>query len=254
MRVVTPILAALSFMTRIAPARVYEDAVFARTIKYFPLVGIVIGVLVTSPFYFGFLRGHPWLQAWILLGLGLWITRGLHWDGWADVFDAWGSGAQGDRFWEVMKDSRLGAFGGMALFMGLAGQLLLLHNALESRAYAAIVWAFVLGRGTCAATAYMGRGLERPGGLGRTFLSGATPLVLALVVAQVVGLGFMTRPVELLAPALIVAFLGVIELSSLSHKMGGMNGDFLGAAVIWGELAGLMGYTAVSGIPHLVGG
>ncbi len=251
MRVVTPLVASLSFLSRIAPARVYEDAVLARTVKYFPLAGLVIGVLVTLPFYLGFLRGHPWLQAWTLLMLSLWITRGLHWDGWCDLFDAWGSGARGERFWEIVKDSRLGAFGAMALFMGLAGELVLLHGLLQDRAYEAVVWAFVLGRGTAGALACAGRSLARQGGLGRTFLPGATPWALVLVTAQVIGLGLLTRPVQLMAPALAVAFLGVVELWSLARRMGGLNGDFLGAAVIWGELAGLVGWTAVSGIPHI---
>lgn len=248
MKVVTPLLAAMGFMTRIAPARVYEDEVFAATVKYLPLVGAVIGALVTAPFYFGFLRGHAWLQAWLLLLLSLWITRGLHWDGLADIFDAWGSGARGDAFWDVMKDSRLGAFGGIALFMGLAGQLVLLHNAMLLKAYEAVAWSFVLGRATCAWTAFMGRGLERESGLGRTFLPGADWRAVVLTAVQVVGLGLLVRPPATMIPALAVAVLGAVELGSLARRQGGMNGDFLGAAVIWGELAGLMGFTAVSGV------
>ncbi len=251
MRFVSPLLAALSFLSRLGPARLYDEATLAATVRYFPLAGAVIGALATAPFWLGFLRGHPWLQAWLLLLLSLWLTRALHWDGWADVFDAWGSGARGERFWEVMKDSRLGAFGAVALFMGLAGQLFLLRNALGAGAFGAVAWSFVLGRGTCAATAYMGRGLARGQGLGRTFLAGATPWALLLVVAQVLALGLAVQPRVALAPALAVAFLGVIELSALARRMGGMNGDILGAAVIWGELAGLMGYTAVSGLPLL---
>jgi len=250
-KIATPLLAALSFLSRLGPARIHDDATLAASVKYFPLAGAVIGALVTAPFFFGFLRGHPWLQAWLLLVLALWATRALHWDGWADVFDAWGSGAHGERFWTVMKDSRLGAFGGVALVMGLVGQLLLLHNALEAGAFGAVAWAFVLGRGTCVATAYMGRDLARGQGLGRTFLAGATSWALLLVVLQVFGLGLAVRPEIALAPALAVAFLGVVELSALARRMGGMNGDILGAAVIWGELAGLMGYTAVSGLPPL---
>jgi adenosylcobinamide-GDP ribazoletransferase len=250
-KLVSPLLAALSFLSRLGPARLYDDATLAATVKYFPLAGAVIGALATAPFFFGFLRGHPWLQAWLLLVLSLWLTRALHWDGWADLFDAWGSGARGERFWEIMKDSRLGTFGAVALFVGLAGQLFLLRNALEAGAYGAVAWAFVLGRATCAATAYMGRNLARGHGLGRTFLAGATPWALLLVVTQTLVLGLAVRPDVALAPALAVACLGVVELAALARRMGGMNGDFLGAAVIWGELAGLMGYTAVSGLPLL---
>ena len=120
MKILTPLSAAMDFLTRLAPARIHDDATIAASVKYFPVAGMVVGTVCTAPFALGVLRGHPWLQAWLLLCLNLWITRGLHWDGMADIADAWGASGDTQRFWTVIKDSRIGAFGGMALVLGWA--------------------------------------------------------------------------------------------------------------------------------------
>ncbi|BBD09626.1 adenosylcobinamide-GDP ribazoletransferase [Desulfovibrio ferrophilus] len=242
MKVITPFMAAMDFLTRLAPARIHDEKTIAASVKYFPLVGLVLGGLLTLPFALGLLSGYAWIQAWLLTGASLWATRGLHWDGWADLFDAWGSGASGDRFWEIIKDSHIGAFGVMGLIMGMGGQVLLLHEALAAKAFGTIAFSFVLGRGLCVGLAYCSKGLSRSAGLGKLTLQGATlpSLIFALALTIFVGLGL--RPLHALAPALMISLLGMVELHTLARKSGGLNGDFLGAAIIWGELSALVGW------------
>ncbi|NJB68138.1 adenosylcobinamide-GDP ribazoletransferase [Desulfobaculum xiamenense] len=233
--------AAFGFLTRLAPPRIYDDKVFAATIGWFPLVGFVLGTLLTAPFALGVLRGQPWIQAWLLLGGSLALTRGLHWDGWADLFDGWGSNAQGQRFWDIVKDSRTGAFGVIALVMGLSGQLLLLHQALAAEAYTAVAFAFILGRSLAACTAFCGRSLVRAGN-GKLFLAGATVPVILLVIAQTLFAALFVIPPITIIPTLCLCLLGLVELVTLARRNEGMNGDFLGAAVIWGEISALLGW------------
>lgn len=241
MRVLTPLTAAVEFLTRLAPARIRDEATIAASVKYFPVAGMVLGGLLTAPLFMGLLGGHPWAQAWALLCGSLWLTRGLHWDGVCDVFDALGPGG-GQRFWEVLKDSRTGAFGAMSLVMGLAGMLVLYHEALAAGAYGAVAFSFVFGRVLCVAAAFSGRSLSRGGGLGSMTLAGATggtlctALLLGLAAAPVV------RPASALVPMLALGILGLVEIRSLAGRVGGMNGDFLGLAVVWGELAALLGW------------
>lgn len=242
MMVLTPFMAATAFMTRLAPARIHSDEDMAAAVKYFPLVGVVLGGLVTLPFHLGLFATSPWIQAWMLAGFSLWATRGLHWDGWADIFDAWGSGERGERFWEILKDSRIGAFGVMALVMGLGGQILLLHEALAVKAYGAVAFSFVLGRALCVGLAYTGRKLARGGGLGRLTLAGATPWALLVALGLVLVTAPAMRPVIGLAPGLMIGLLGLTELNALARRAGGLNGDFLGAMIVWGELSALMGW------------
>ena len=235
---------ALGFLTRLGPAR-RMDGGFAAALFWFPAVGLILGGLLAGPMALGFLHGHAWVQAWVVVGGSLMLTRGLHWDGWCDVFDAWGSGARGERFWEVIKDSRAGAFGVMAICMGLFGQIFLIRSALAMDAWQAVAYAFVQGRVLSVAVLFAGQGMLRPG-LGSLFGNGARQWVLGAVFLQGVAAALWLLPAPAVALAVVLALPGYVELRSLARRQGGMNGDFLGAAVIWGELSALLGFVLAS--------
>ncbi|MEG6551942.1 adenosylcobinamide-GDP ribazoletransferase, partial [Desulfocurvibacter africanus] len=112
---------ALAFLTRLVPARLGKPEDLAAAMAWLPAVGLVLGGLLVVPLALGLFSATPWVQAWLLVIANLWATRGLHLDGLADVADGWGSGADGQRFWEIVKDSRLGAFGAMGLLLTLTG-------------------------------------------------------------------------------------------------------------------------------------
>ncbi len=239
--VITDFVLAAGFLTRLAPSRVVQPEELGRSLSYFPLVGLAVGLVLTVPWLLGLAVEHPWLQAWLWLAGSMYITRGLHWDGWVDLWDAWGSGAQGEHFWEVLKDSRMGAFGGMGLFMGLTGQLLLVHHACQGQAWGALIWAPVLGRTAAPILAWTGRGLQRPG-LANAFLCAAQAWRLLLVMGLAAFAGLLLVPGKsfLLAWALLLA--GLMVLTRLAKHQQGLNGDFLGAAIIWGELSVLLAF------------
>ncbi|MEW5774086.1 MAG: adenosylcobinamide-GDP ribazoletransferase, partial [Thermodesulfobacteriota bacterium] len=202
--------------------------------------------LLAGPFWLGLLPRSPWAAAWLALLGSLWLTRGLHWDGWADLCDAWGSRATGERFWQILKDSRTGAFGAMGLFMGLSGQLLLLHHCLGWGLYAGVGYCFVFGRGLAVGLMALNRDLSRPG-LGAAFLPGATPGRLAAAAALTLGPGLWALPAPSLAAALLLGIFGLSELTALARRHGGLNGDFLGCAIVWGELSVLLALVLTSG-------
>lgn len=235
---------ALGFMIRLGPARAVEGG-FAHTLFWFPAVGLVLGGILAGPVALGFLRGHTWVQAWLVVGGSLLLTRGLHWDGWCDVWDAWGSGARGERFWEIIKDSRVGAFGAMSLCMGLFGQIFLVHAALAMDAWQPVVYAFVQGRALSVAVLFAGQGVLRPG-LGSLFGQGARQWMLLAVVLQAVAAALWLLPIPGPALAVLLALPGFVELRALARRQGGMNGDFLGAAIVWGELSALLGFVLSS--------
>lgn len=240
---------ALTFLTRLGrPIPVTPDDL-GRTLPFFPLIGLVVAAGSVGPVYvlhlLGVGRGLPWLLALILCGCSFIITRGLHWDGWADIWDAWGSGTTGDRFWEILKDSRLGAFGALGLFFGLAGQLILIEHALLTRQWIVLLWAFVHGRAGAVFLAQAGRSLARPG-LAQAFLAGAGPIptLLALIQTLALGLACLSWPRMMLA--LSLTGLGGLALYLLARKNSGLNGDFLGAMMIWSESAALLSLIPVA--------
>ena len=235
--------AALSFLTRLGPPRIVPADVFPRTLSWFPLVGLVVGALAVLPCALGLFGEYPQLQGWVIVGASLWLTRGLHADGLADIADAWGSGAAGERFWAILKDSRAGPFGVLGLVMGLGGQVLAFGLLAGQGRLGAACWCFALGRLAGLAALAVCRERARPG-LSALFAPGATrgALALAACVTAVAGL-VLDSPFGMLKGALAAA-VAVWLLARLSAKKNGFNGDFMGAAIVLGELAGALGALA----------
>ncbi|KAB1440774.1 adenosylcobinamide-GDP ribazoletransferase [Pseudodesulfovibrio senegalensis] len=244
MNMIRNFLNTLGFMTRLAPARVVPDNELFASMPLMPLVGLILGLVLAAPWKLGLLAGHPWVQAWLVVMLGAWLTRGLHHDGLADIFDAVTTHAGPERFWEVVKDSRCGAFGVLALVGLMAGQMVLFHALLQAQAFAALAFVFVFGRFGSVAFAYMARDIARPG-MGSLLMQGATftGTTAALVLTIVLGLLGMPPLALLLAFALLGCVL--FSLHSLARTVEGANGDFLGAATVLAELCAALAAVAL---------
>jgi adenosylcobinamide-GDP ribazoletransferase len=229
----------LSFLTRLIPAQAAEPQEFTSCLAWFPVTGLILGGLLVLPWSLG-LTGNPWLSAWILAGLSAWATRGLHLDGLADIADAWGSGAEGEKFWAILKDSRVGAFGVMGLVLAVAGQIAVFGTALGRDLPGLVIWSFVLGRTAVVVLAWLGRDLARPG-LGRLFAAGATGKTAAWAVVQALVLGWLLAPAKGLVLGCLLTGAAVFWLWRLAKAKAGLNGDFFGAVVVIGEIAACLG-------------
>jgi adenosylcobinamide-GDP ribazoletransferase len=231
----------LGFLTRLAPSRVISKEAMNRCMRYMPMVGALIGAVVVLPFGLGLFADAPWVQAWLMVAISIFITRGLHMDGLSDVCDAVTTHTDPERFWQVIKDSRSGAFGVLGLIMALTGQILLFHEMADQNAFTAIAWAFILGRAAAVWLGYHVRHLTRPG-LGKLYIDGASlGVALASTLFTFVAGLFMAGVFPTIAATAIVT-LTLLALYRLAAKVQGANGDFLGCAVILGELAAGLGY------------
>jgi len=228
-------LVALTFLTRLGRAQITSSEAISRSMYMYPLVGALIGAILALA---TLLPLSSWVLAWGLAGLNLYLTRGLHWDGWADLWDGWGSGAVGERFWEIVKDSRVGAFGVMGLILGFGLQAALLERAAALHIWPALLFAPAFGRFGCLALARLGRALSRPG-LGQNALSGATTPALVLGGGTAL-LAATALPATHLALSLTLAVIPLAALLRLARRQGAVNGDFLGAAIIACELCALL--------------
>lgn len=114
-------LGALWFLTRL-PAPQFQSFTgegLDRSAKYFPLVGIFVGSCCAAVFV---VAAQVWtgpLPALLAVAAGVAITGAFHEDGFADFFDAMG-GATREAQLAIMKDSRLGTFGVIALGFAIA--------------------------------------------------------------------------------------------------------------------------------------
>jgi adenosylcobinamide-GDP ribazoletransferase len=236
-------LAVLGFLTRLGPAAIIDRPTLSAGLPYFPLVGALLGLLACAPWAAGLFAGQPWIQAWITAVLLAWLTRFLHLDAICDLCDAAGPAASGERFWEIVKDSRAGAFGAAGIALVLAGQIVLLEPLLAKRAYGAVIHALALGRLAPLAFMAMANVPFRPG-LGQIFAEAFSLGRLAAAAALTLAVGLAGAAPAGLALGWVLAGLALIPLLRLSRRAKAINGDFLGAAIVLAELAGLLGAAA----------
>jgi adenosylcobinamide-GDP ribazoletransferase len=114
------ILIVFTFLTRI-PLKInftYGAEDMGKTSRYFPLVGLVIGLIVATVLYALNIIDHQ-LAAILALLTGVFLTGGLHLDGFIDTADGIFSARTRERILEIMKDSHVGAHGVTAVFVFL---------------------------------------------------------------------------------------------------------------------------------------
>lgn len=251
-------LDALAFLSRLAPPRPCNARTLAACLPWFAPAGLVLGCLYALAAWL-LLRllsawsattlssGPVWLAvalaAWLWLALELWTTRGLHWDGLADLGDACGSGASGARFREILKDSRLGAFGALSLLLVFSGQWLALAWHMAAGHWLLLILAPAWGR-ACAVWLAASAPPHNPASLGGLACAGinvtlrrlyrlAGFLLICLLAAQ--GLSLWQC---LLLPG--AQWWLTRRLAATARRQGGLSGDFLGAAIELGQLCFLL--------------
>lgn len=231
MRVLYSLMAAMSFLTRLpvpGVSRVDLAAVLPVSMRWFPVVGLLLGVVAAGVSSLV----HSSLWGFVYVLVLLWLTRGLHWDGFADLCDAVGSGTTGERFGTILKDSRLGAFGGMGLVAGMGGLTILAQNA----PLLALVLAPMAGRALVMPLMVLND--SRPEStLCRLMQPGAS--IFWGCVHTVLVTGLLLAAFGITRTAILVGLLGGIVwwLTALARRTGGINGDYHGMAIILGEMA-----------------
>lgn len=117
----------LSFFTRIPIGKFikYDEKNFVKGLKIYCLVGLVIGIFLSLGFFIGDFLQNDYIKGLIITIIYIIITGGIHLDGTADTSDGFFSGRTGDRVFEIMSDSRIGAFGVISLILTIASQIIL---------------------------------------------------------------------------------------------------------------------------------
>lgn len=241
-------LDALSFLSRLVTRPGQTERRFQDCLPAFAPAGLTLGLLWTAlalaALCFAVAAGVsaalcPFVAGWIWMLALLWTTRALHWDGVADLADACGSGTTGERFWQIMRDSRLGAFGALAVCSGLAGCLLLAAAHLEQGNWALLALAPAWGR-SCSLLLAASAPPQGGGSLGKLVCSAMTPRLVRqqrIWLATIVLLVWLTGvPVPQMLLLLAGQWLLQNKLRRTALAHGGLSGDFLGATI---ELAQL---------------
>jgi len=241
-------LCALQFMTRLPTPRLtgFQPDWIARSAPYFPVVGWVVGAISATAFLAAsqFWPGLP--AAIIAIVAGLLVTGGFHEDGLADTADGLGGGQTPARRLDIMKDSRIGSYGVLALWSVLTLKAVLL--ATMSPWQGALALVLIHGAGRAAASVVMAS-LAYVRAPDEAKL-GPSPMAVRpyeAAIAVVLGVAPMIlwpSPAQA-AAGLVLATIGAVGLALLSRRLiGGSTGDVLGGVEQLAELGLLLGFAA----------
>lgn len=237
-------LVAVQMMTRVpvrfaAPPTAGE---LARAAAWYPLVGAGIGAVAAGA-HWALVRAHlPSLAPWAALAAAIVVTGAFHEDGLADTADGLFGGHDRARRLEIMRDSRVGTYGVVALVLVLGAQVTALGALPAALAWRALVVAHALGRAAALPLTLLPYA-RAEGGLGASVAQRVPAAALGF--ALVTGLG----PLAILPWPLALAAAGAAGLVALagawrfSRDLGGITGDTLGAVV---KLAELTTYVAAA--------
>ncbi|HCM62332.1 MAG TPA: adenosylcobinamide-GDP ribazoletransferase [Morganella sp. (in: Bacteria)] len=243
--------ATLQFITRIpVPARWSEGTEFQeyrRGVPYFPVAGLIVGIiaaLLTA--WIDYSTQSPLIAALGYVFALMLLTGGFHLDGLADTCDGIFSARKRERMLEIMRDSRIGTHGCLALVFALmaksaaAYEVLMLHPLSLMTAAGLLICAPVAGR-TCMSLLMYNQRYAREGeGMGNIYIGRIslrrfiTTLATGAVIVTL--LGGMKAFGALIITAFIIYGLG----RYFCHHLGGQTGDTLGAAEECGEILFLL--------------
>lgn len=243
-------LLALQFFTRIpVTGRLaewvgYSPAMLRASAAHFPAVGWVVGAIGALALAGALALWPPLVAAVLCSVVTVLVTGAFHEDGLADVADGLGGASTRERALEIMKDSRIGAFGAIAVVLALGLKFALLAALAGQGAFvacAALLAAHVLSRlaplAVMRASPYVGGegGKSKPmaDAVSGTAVFVAVLWALPAAALLVVAGGVVNGVAALAATALVALFM----VRLLRRRLGGFTGDGLGATQQLSELA-----------------
>jgi adenosylcobinamide-GDP ribazoletransferase len=224
--------AGVLFLTRLPLPRHAPPggAALAPAVWTFPLAGVAVGVIGAVVYGLAhWLVLFPWPAAALAVAATLLVTGCLHEDGLADTVDGFGGGDTRERKLEIMRDSRIGAYGVCALVLSI----LIRADALASLTdtglvAAALIGAHAAGRAAMPAMMFFVPP-ARSDGLSH---AAGKPPAASVAVAALLGLlilGICLGPAHAFVAAIVLAVVVALAARLSTQQIGGQTGDVLGA-------------------------
>lgn len=264
---------AIQFLTRLpvrlpaSAAATWDERWLTDCVRHFPAVGALLGAAVGLVLWAASLLWPPAVAAVLAVALGTWWTGAFHEDGLADTFDALGGSTSRERALVIMKDSRIGSYGAMALVLVTGARVAALATVVAVPQ--ATPWqAMVTAAAACAWTHALARWVSVAVMAGLPYAGDedhakAKPLARGVPARQAAVAGFWLLPllftifatVKGSAAVLAATWLaaGLVALGMrrwLRQRLGGYTGDTLGAAEQLAEAAILLAWVAAIGAWH----
>lgn len=234
---------AIQFLTRI-PINInidFNNENLKRSTFFYPLVGMLLGVLAYGSYYIlAFINTD--IASLFTVIMMIVFTGGLHLDGLADTADGFFSNKDREKTLEIMKDSRVGAFGVISLILIILSKYIIISNIDKFLAVS-----LILSMGNSRLMALFQIAFKknaRPGGLG-DMICRSEPKYFIVLGSILYILLIIIIDIKYLIP-LIISILVSELISHYSYrKIGGLTGDIYGASVEIVEAVSLISFIGV---------
>lgn len=226
----------IQFMTRIPiPLKIsYSEKKLGKSIKFFPLVGLIIGLIL----YFAnfliivYLKNifyNKTIIAIFLIILEILIVGIIHIDGLADTFDGLFSYAKKEKMLEIMKDSRIGTNGAVVLILYFIAKTVLISEIITTNPKYLIIFPIIArlstpvnaGLSNYARKSGMSNAIISENGIFEAIFSLALSIILVFYIIDIKGI-----------VAISIAFIFIIIfMLNVRKKIDGITGDIMGACL-----------------------
>lgn len=222
---------AVVFLTRIpAPPGVrFTPEDLDRSAVFFPLIGLLIGSASAAVFWGAQLLWPHSVAVGLSMAFSILLTGGFHEDGLADICDGFGGGWTRDKILTIMKDSRLGTFGTLGLFLVLGLKWFCLNELLAEQVCLALITGHCLSRWAAISLIALGKPVAHRSGEKPKPMAGPMSLkrmVIATVFAA--GVFFLLPPNTMLFALPVIILIPVYLYRYYQKWIGGYTGDGLG--------------------------
>ena len=240
---------AVQLLTRVPlPVKVeYTAARFAASARYYPLVGVAIGLAAGLAFS---VLVNVWptaISVVLTVTFVIWMTGALHEDGFADSCDALGGGRDKNRALEIMRDSRLGTYGVIGLALALMTKVVTLMHMHPTHIPLAFIGAHAISRAAMSWVVMTSQYVRDAGtaqDLSESYSKGSLLVVLLIGMTALLPLALFGGQ-RLAVGMLVGAALGYwLMRNRFEAKLGGYTGDCLGATQQSSELGAYLGMLA----------
>ena len=246
-------LTAFQFLTRVpvpGGASTYPDAagkLLPRSVKYFPLAGLAIGGATAAVAVLCGQRVPVELAVLIALVFEAILTGGFHEDAVADCGDAFGGGYTRDQVMTILKDSRIGSFGALALLLAVATRWQSTVLIPSDDWLIAIPLASQLGRLSIVFFMWIVPPVDGREGLSKDVGKqvGLSSVLIAILISTpmlvVVGRSGLT----LMSSVMLLSIIAITVWGAyVVRRLGGVTGDCLGTGCYLVQVAALIGWVA----------
>jgi len=222
-------LAALEFLTIISIPwrREVQEIQLGRSVGYFPVVGLIIGlILVGLNWLFRLVLPPGVANALLLVSLVI-LSGALHLDGFADTCDGLAGHKTVEDRWQVMRDSRVGGFGIIGVVLLLLVKYVSVNSIPETLMMTTLVLFPVVSRWAMV-YAIFAYPYARPSGLGKAFKQGTSWPRFTMATLITVAVAAILAQLAGLAIIFLIWVITVALATYLKRKFAGLTGDNYG--------------------------